>query len=114
MRRTLALLLTIAPFVAGLVAAMSVRRDMRMLWMAVAVTLIAWAVLRLMSGRARRSTAVTLAFATATLGGVAVALVLGAHAVFGIVAVAVVLAAFATAGAALNDLAQPGDRVNPR
>jgi hypothetical protein len=41
MRRILAVLFTAAPFVAPAVAALSARRDMRMLWMAVVATSVA-------------------------------------------------------------------------
>ena len=101
MRRALAVLLTVAPFVAGLIAALSARRDTRMLWMAAVATLIANLVIVLLpTGRTRIATAG--AFVGATVAASVVAVVLGAHGVFGVAAVAIVLAAFAAAGAAMN------------
>jgi hypothetical protein len=101
MRRTLAMLLAAAPFVAGLIAALSPRRDMRILWMAAVATLIAHLVIALSStGRTRN--AIVGAFAAATVAASVVAVALGARGVVGVAAVAIVLAAFATAGAVLN------------
>ena len=107
MRRILAVLFTLAPFVAGLVAALSVRHDRRMLWMAAGVTLVAWLALGTAPGTWRRSTTVGVAFVAASAVAVAVAVLLGGRAVFGIVAVAVVLAGCATAGAALARRVRP-------
>ncbi len=101
MRRVLAILLTVAPFVAGLIAALSPRRDMRILWMAAAATLIAHLVI-VMSSTARTRTTIVGAFAAAAVAASVVAVALGARGVVGVGAVAIVLAAFAAAGAALN------------
>jgi hypothetical protein len=100
MRRILAVLLTLAPFVAGAIAALGRRHDSRMLWMALAATLVARLVLALTGGRGRTGAAIG-AFAAATVVACAAAVLLGARAVFGVVAVAVVLSGCATAGAAL-------------
>lgn len=102
MRRLLAVLFTSAPFVAGVVAALSARRDMRMLWMAAAATVG----VRLVAALTPSSVDVRKRWMFACIAGTfvasAVAVVLGAHAPFGVGAVAVVLALFATAGAALS------------
>jgi hypothetical protein len=97
MRRLLAILFTLAPFVAGAVAALSVRRDVRMLWMALAATIVARVIIGVMGARSQKSRAVA-AFVGGTLAAVVVAVVAGAKAVFGVGAVAVVLAGCATIG----------------
>jgi hypothetical protein len=101
MRRLLAVLFSIAPFVAGAIAALGVRHDVRMLWMAVASTLVARLVFAVL---VRRSTpiAAIVSFTAATVAACDVAISFGARGVFGVVAVAVVLAGFATVGAVLN------------
>ena len=100
MRRALAALFTIAPFVAGAVAALSARRDLRMLCMAAVATVVARVVSAATPpGRARLGASV--GFALATVAAAAVAVAFGARAVFGIGAVAVVLAGCATIGAVL-------------
>lgn len=101
MRRILAVLCTAAPFAAAAVAAASVRRDLRMLWMAVAATVVARLVLAALVTRWGAGIAAGVALAAAGAAAAALAVLLGARAVFGVVAVAVVLAGCATAGAAL-------------
>ncbi|AHG92631.1 hypothetical protein J421_5096 (plasmid) [Gemmatirosa kalamazoonensis] len=105
MRRLLALLFTAAPFVAGAIAALSVRHDLRMLCMALAATLVARLVVVAAPARWGRGPAVGAALAAATGAAAVVAILFGARAPFGVGAVAVVLAGCATAGAALG--AQP-------
>ena len=108
MRRLLAVLFSIAPFVAGAIAALGVRHDVRMLWMAVASTLVA----RLgVAGLVKRSTAIAAiaSFAAAAVAACVVAVSFGARGVFGVVAVAVVLAGFATTGAVLGAWARRGE-----
>ena len=105
MRRTLAILFTLAPFVAGMVAVLSVRRDWRMLCMAAAATAVVRAVAVATSpGRERVSVGVGFALATATAAAIAVAF--GARAAPGILAVAVVLAGCAAGGAMLDRRSQ--------
>ena len=104
-RRILAILFTAAPLVAGAVAALSVRRDLRMLYMAGAATLVA-RVVTAATPRGRARVGGAIAFVLATITAAAVALGLGARAVFGVVAVAVVLAGCAAAGAVLGQRSQ--------
>lgn len=101
-QRLIALLLSIAPFVAGAIAALGVRHDARMLWMALAATFVArLGVVVLM----RRSATIAgwTSFAAATVAACVVAVSFGARGVVGVAAVSVVLAAFATAGAVLGE-----------
>jgi hypothetical protein len=100
MRRLLAVLFTAAPFVAASIAALSARRDLRMMWMALAATLVARLVIGAMRGR-RSSTATAAALALATVAASAVAFSMGARGAVGIVMVAAVLAGCATAGSVL-------------
>jgi hypothetical protein len=95
MRRTLGFLCFSGPFVAGAVAAVSARRDFRLIAMGIIATVAAWII-------PRRTLApfagVATAFGVATVGAVIVALVAGARSPFGVIAVSVVVAAFAAAG----------------
>ncbi|MEO7189541.1 MAG: hypothetical protein ABI051_00645 [Vicinamibacterales bacterium] len=102
MRRILAVLCTVAPFVAGSIAALSVRRDFRMLAMAAAATVTVRLVMAALSQRRVRGKEVVVPFMAAASAASAVALLFGARAAFGVAAVAVVLAGFATAGAVLG------------
>src|SRR5262249_19723732 len=101
MRRALALLFTIGPFVAAAIAAMGARRDFRMLWMAVVATAVARLV-RAVARRMPRAWPAIVSVVVGTTAACAVALIAGARAPFGIIAVAFVLAVFATAGAWLE------------
>ena len=102
MRRILAVLCTVAPFVAAAVAAFSARRDMRMLWMAIVATLVARIVFAMTVVKRGATVAVVIAFAGATVCASGVAIAAGARGAFGVAAVAVVLSGFATAGALLG------------
>ena len=105
MRRILAILFTLAPFVAGMVAALSVRHDWRMLCMAAAATAVARVVTGATPpGSERVGVGVGFALATATAAAIAVAF--GARAAPGILAVAVVLAGCAAVGAMLDRRSQ--------
>ncbi len=95
MRRTLGVLFLAGPFVAGVVAAASVRRDFRLIAMAIVATIAAW-LIRHKSGAP--AVQAGLAFASATVAAIAAAVVAGARAPFGVGAVAVVVAVFATIG----------------
>lgn len=97
MRRTLAVLCTAGPFVAGAIAAVSARHDFRMAWIALVVTAIAYAVVAVLP-RAQRGASAGVSLALGTIAASVVAWMAGARAPFGIIAVAVVMAAFATAG----------------
>jgi hypothetical protein len=97
MRRILAILCTVAPFVAAGVAAFSARHDLRIAWMALVTTLVARLIAALAQQRSRTFSA-GISVAIGTIAAAAVALVAGAHAPFGIIAVALVLAAFSSAG----------------
>jgi hypothetical protein len=101
MRRTLAVLCTVAPFVAAGVAALSARHDFRMTGMAVVVTLVAYSVAA-RTPTLRPAASAAVAIIVGTIAASAVALIAGARAPFGIIAVALVLAVFATAGAWLR------------
>ncbi|MFL5561073.1 MAG: hypothetical protein ACJ79K_06340 [Gemmatimonadaceae bacterium] len=101
MRRILAILFTLAPLVAGAVAALSVRRDLRMLCMAVAATLVARVVIAA-TPQLRTGAGASIGFVLATITAAAVAVGFGARAVFGVGAVAVVLAGCAVVGAVLG------------
>lgn len=101
MRRLLAVLFSIAPFVAGAIAALGARHDVRMLWMAVAATLVARVGVAVLLKRGTPIAAI-VSFAAATVAACVVAISFGARGVVGVVAVAVVLAGFATVGAVLN------------
>ena len=110
MNLLLAVLFTAAPFVAGFIAALGLRHDMRMLWMALAATVVARVVVTAMlrGRRGRRAvSAIAIAFAAAVAAASIVAVAFGAHGVVGVVAVAVVLAGCATAGAVLGTASQP-------
>jgi hypothetical protein len=107
MQRLLAVLFTAAPFVAGAIAALGVRHDLRMLWMALAATVVARVVEAMARGRRGSAFVSAMAFASAVVAASIVALAFGAHAVFGIVAVAVVLSGCATAGVVLGRPPQP-------
>ena len=100
--RALGVLLTVAPLAVELVPALGPRRDVRMLWMALAATLTAPLVVRLVAARFGRATVVVAALVTATAVATAVAFLLGARAGPGAVMVALVLSALATAGAVLG------------
>jgi len=95
MRRILGVLFVAGPFVAGVVAAASVRRDFRLIAMAVVATIAVWLIRPRSGAPAVRA---GLAFAGATVAATATAVITGARAPFGVVAVAVVVAAFAAAG----------------
>jgi len=100
MRRTLAALFTVAPFVAGAIAALSTRHDMRILCMAAAATVIVRAVAA--ATRTHRvGVGASTGFALATVAAGVVALAFGARAVFGVLAVSIVLAGCASVGAML-------------
>ena len=107
MRRTLAILFTAAPFVAGTIAAVSVRHDLRMLWMAVTATLVARLIIAATPARWGGAAAFGVAFVAAAVAASVVAVLFGARAAFGIVAVAVVLAGCAAVGAALGRRSPP-------
>jgi hypothetical protein len=109
MRRLLALLFTIAPFVAGAIAALGARHDVRMLWMAFVATLVARVGVVVLATQ-RATVAAGASFGAASVAACLVAVLFGARGVFGVVAVAVVLAAFATAGAVLGERSR---RVGP-
>lgn len=112
MRRLLAFLLSIAPFVAGAIAALSARHDTRMLWMALAATLVARLGVVLLMKRSA-AVAASVSFPAAVIAACAVAVSFGARGVFGVVAVAVVLAGFATAGAVLGGSRRVAASVSP-
>ena len=97
MRRALAVLCTVAPFVAAGVAAFGARHDLRMIWMALVVTLVAYSVAAI-TATLRRAASAGISLTIGTIAASAVALFAGARAPFGIIAVALVLAVFATAG----------------
>jgi hypothetical protein len=101
MRRTLAVLCSVAPFVAAGIAAFGARHDPRMIWMALVATVVARLVGPLFP-RTPRPVAISISIAVGTIAASVVALVAGARAPFGVIAVALVLAGFATAGAWLN------------
>lgn len=112
MRRLLAFLFSIAPFVAGAIAALGARHDTRMLWMALAATAVARLGVAVLVRRSAPMAAV-VSFAAASLAACAVAVSFGAHGAFGVVAVAVVLAAFATVGAVLGESRRASPAVSP-
>jgi hypothetical protein len=105
MRRTLAVLCTVAPFVAAGIAVFGARHEARMIWMALAATLVARCIDPLMP-RARHAVSVCISIVLGTISASVVASFAGARAPFGVIAVAVVLAAFATAGAQLQRTAR--------
>lgn len=107
MRVVLAVLFTAAPFVAGTIAALSVRHDMRMLWMALAATVVARVVAAMVRGPRGWVVVSAMTFVAAVAAASLVAVVFGARGVFGVVAVAVVLAGCATAGAVLGTASEP-------
>ena len=111
MRRSLSILCTAAPFVAAAIAAFGVRHDLRVLVMAVVVTLMAYTVAAINAG-ARRAVAASISIITGTVAASAAALIAGARAPFGIIAVALVLAVFATAGVWLRG-SRAIQRANP-
>jgi len=100
-----AVVLAAVPFVFGLMRALGSRRDVRMLWMAVAALLGAGFATAIGRPRNRRPTFVlarsVAALAIATLLAALAAVQLGATAAPGIWAVAVVLGLFSTASCAL-------------
>ena len=102
MRRILAILLTVAPFVAAAIAALSVRRDFRMVWMALAATVVARVVFAYARARAPTPSATITSIVAATLASSAVGMLLGARNALGVVLVAVVLSGSASLGAALG------------
>ena len=102
MRRILALLLTVAPFVAAAMAALSVRRDFRMVWMALAATVVARVVFAYARARASTSSATITSIVAATLASSAAGVLLGARNVIGVVLVAVVLSGSAALGAVVG------------
>ena len=102
MKRILGWLCTIAPFVAGAIAALGVRHDFRMLWMGLAATLLARVLVAATAPSRGLGFAGIAAFASASAGAIGVAVALGARGVFGVVAVAVVIAGFSTAGALIQ------------
>ena len=112
MRRLLAFLFSIAPFVAGAIAALGARHDTRMLWMALAATLVARLGVILLMRRGARVAGV-VSFMAATVAACVVAASFGARGVFGVVAVAVVLAGFATVGAVLGGSRRVAAPVSP-
>ena len=95
MRRILGVLFVAGPFVAGVVAAVSQRRDLRLLAMGLVATIVAW-VLR--PGVAASLGRALLTLLIATVAAAATAVVAGARGPFGVAAVAVVVALFATIG----------------
>lgn len=99
-RRLLAILFSVAPFVAGAIAALGTRHDVRMLWMALVVTLVARVGVAVLVKQSALVSAIG-SFAAASVAACLVAMLFGARGIFGVVAVAVVLAGFATVGAAL-------------
>ena len=99
-RRTLAVLFTVAPFVAAAIAALGARRDFRMVWMAVAATVVARVVF--ITARAATSSVTIASVVAATLASSAVAVLLGARSAIGVFLVAVVLSTSAALGAALG------------
>lgn len=101
MRRAVGWLCAAAPFVAGAIAALSARRDFRILAMAVVSTVLAWVVVGVASRRGA-GFAATAAFLSASAAAAGVAVLAGARSLFGVIAVAIVVAAFATAGAVLG------------
>jgi len=102
MNRILGWLCTAAPFVAATIAALGARHDYRILWMAVAATAIARILVAATAPSRGLRFAGSAAFASASAGGMGVAVAAGARSVFGVVAVAVVIAAFASLGAVLQ------------
>jgi hypothetical protein len=76
---------------------------MRLLWMGIVATVLAW----LIAMRGRGAAIVMLTLIVTTAAASAVAMFAGARAAFGIVATAVVVSAFATAGAFLSRQTQP-------
>jgi hypothetical protein len=106
MRRTLAILFTAAPLVAGAVAAASARHDLRILCMAIAATVVVHLSIAATLRRGAGASA-SLAFGLATVAAAAVAMAFGARALIGIMAISVVLAGSATAGAILIRRARP-------
>jgi len=104
MKRILGSLCAVAPFIAATIAALSVRHDLRILWMAVVATLLAWIVSATARSRGMGVAGAT-AFASASAGAIGVAVAAGARDAFGVIAVGVVVSAFATVGAIL--LARP-------
>jgi len=102
MKRTLAILFIAAPVVAGAIAALGTRHDMRIMWMALAATVAAQLVVAVMPAPRGRAVVAVTALLVATVAAALVAVSFGARGVAGVGAVAVVLAGFATAGAVLG------------
>ncbi|MFL5617191.1 MAG: hypothetical protein ACJ79A_02210 [Gemmatimonadaceae bacterium] len=107
MRRILAVLFTVAPFVAATIAALGVRHDLRMVWMALVATVVARMVFVFARARVATPSATIASLVAATLVSSVVALLFGARAAFGIIAVAVVLSGCAALGAALGGRRTP-------
>jgi hypothetical protein len=101
MRRLLAVLFSIAPFVAGAIAALGARHDVRILWMAGAATLVARLGVTVLAKQSTTVAAV-VSLTAAFIAACVVAMLFGARGVVGVGMVAVVLAGFATAGAVLG------------
>jgi hypothetical protein len=110
MRRILAVLLTLAPFAAAAIAALSVRRDFRLAWMALAATVVARAVFMFRRARAATPFMTVASLVAATLASSAVAVVLGARSPIGIFLIAAVLSGSAALGAALGATPPPVHR----
>jgi hypothetical protein len=107
MRRLLAVLCSAAPFVAGAIAALSARHDLRLLWMTVAATLAARLVLGVVPVRWGATFAAGAALATAIVAACAVAVWFGARGAVGVGLVALVLGGCAAAGAVLGRRPRP-------
>ena len=101
MRRILAILFIVGPFVAGAIGAASARHDLRLLWMGITATPIAWLVTARLAARATTRVVVASAGIAATAAATVVAVALGARSPVGVLMVAVVVSAFATTGAVL-------------
>ena len=102
MKRILGWLCTVAPFVAAAIAALGARHDYRILWMAIAATVLVRIVVAATAPSRGLGFASVAGFASGSAGGMGVAVAAGARGIVGVVAVAVVIAAFATAGAVVQ------------
>ena len=102
MRRAVGWLCVAAPFVAAAIAGLGPRHDYRILWMAIASTLVVWVIVVATAAKRGRGFAAMAAFVTASAAGAGIAVLAGAFSPFGVIAVAIVVAAFATAGAVLT------------
>jgi hypothetical protein len=101
MRRVLSVLLSVAPFLAGAVAALSARHDLRLVWMAVAATMAVRVVIAVVPRR-RLAFSASVAFVAGVVAAAIAAVLLGARGVVGVGMVALVLAGCAAAGATLS------------